>query len=48
MKRLILIAVICVTSLLSVSAQMSDTQVLNFIKQETKAGTSQSQILTKM
>lgn len=48
MKRLLLIAVICVTSLLSVSAQMSDTQVLNFIKQETKAGTSQSQILTKL
>ena len=48
MKRLLLTAVICALSLLTVSAQMSDAQVLNFIKQETKAGTSQSQILTKL
>ena len=30
------------------SAQMSDTQVLKFIEQEQKAGTSQSQIVTKL
>lgn len=30
------------------SAQMSDQQVLRFVQQETKAGTSQSQIVTKL
>ena len=49
MKR-ILLAFLCLTMLSSlVMAQgMSDQQVLQFIASEAKAGTSQTQIVTKL
>lgn len=44
---MLLISQICLTTL-SVSAQMSDQQVIQLITQETKAGTPQAQIVTKL
>ena len=48
MKR-ILILMLCFACFLGGFAQgMSDTQVMQFVQKETKAGTSQSQIVTKL
>lgn len=48
MKK-ILIMLFCLASILSGNAQsMSDSQVLEFAQREVKAGTSQSQIVTKL
>lgn len=48
MKR-ILILMLCFACFLGGYAQgMSDTQVMQFVQKETKAGTSQSQIVTKL
>ena len=38
----------CFMSVLGVWAQMTDSQVLDFISREVSAGTSQSQIVTKL
>ena len=48
MKRFLLAAVFCLSTVLGAFAQMSDTQVMQFIAKEQKAGTSQSQIVTKL
>lgn len=47
MKRFFLLF-FCVLSLTSGFAQMSDTQVMKLIQQETAAGSSQAQIVTKL
>lgn len=48
MKRILLTAVVCLSSVLGTFAQMSDQQVMDFIASEAKAGTSQSQIVTRL
>lgn len=48
MKRFLLTTALCVTTALGALAQMSDSQVMEFIARENKAGTSQSQIVTKL
>ena len=48
MKKFLLATALCLATTLSIHAQMSDQQVMNFIAQEQKAGTSQSQIVTKL
>ena len=48
MKRFLLVASFCMTGLVGVFAQMSDLQVMQFVVQEQRAGTSQSQIVTKL
>ena len=49
MKRFLLATTLCLTMSLGISAQgMSDQQVIGFIASETKAGTSQAQIVTKL
>ncbi len=48
LRRIILISVFGVFSAANALAQMSDTQVMEFIAREVKAGTSQSQIVTKL
>ncbi len=48
MKRFLLTTVLCVVTSLGSFAQMSDAQVMRFIAREKKAGTSQSQIVTKL
>ena len=47
MKKYLLFFLLLLSSTIA-RAQMSDTQVLKFIEQEQKAGTSQSQIVTKL
>lgn len=46
MKRAFLATILCFTTLCGAFAQMSDSQVLAYISRETRAGTSQSQIVT--
>ena len=48
MRRFILATVFSVLTTLGALAQMSDSQVMDFIAREHKAGTSQSQIVTKL
>ena len=48
MKRFLLTTVFSVVAVLGALAQMSDAEVMNFIARETRAGTSQSQIVTKL
>lgn len=48
MKRFLLTITLCVVTALGAFAQMSDQEVMNFIAREVRAGTSQSQIVTKL
>lgn len=48
MKKLLLATALCIATTLSINAQMSDKQIINFISKEQKAGTSQAQIVTKL
>lgn len=48
MKKYSLFLLMLFAALLPASAQMSDQQAMKFIQQEMKAGTSQSQIVTKL
>ena len=48
MKRFLLTTALGVLTVVGAFAQMSDSQVMSFIARETKAGTSQSQIVTKL
>ena len=48
MKKFLLATALCLATTLSIHAQMSDQQVIEFIAKEQKAGTSQSQIVTKL
>ena len=48
MKRALLAAILCFATIFGAFAQMSDSQVLTFISSEVKAGSSQSQIVTKL
>ena len=48
MKKFLLATVLCLVTTLSINAQMSDQQVIDFIAREQKAGTNQSQIVTKL
>ena len=48
MKKFLLVTVMCLVTTLGIHAQMSDQQVIQFIAKEQKAGTSQSQIVTKL
>lgn len=48
MKRILLATVLCFTTILGAFAQMTDAQVLNFVKSRAKAGASQSQITTQL
>jgi len=48
LKRILLTTAISVSMVLGSFAQMSDSQVVQFVMREQKAGTSQSQIITKL
>ena len=48
MKRVLLITVLCFSAMVGAFAQMSDAQVISFIKSRTKAGMSQSQITMQL
>ncbi len=48
MKKFLLATALCLITTLSIHAQMSDQQVIAFIAREQKAGSSQSQIVTKL
>lgn len=48
MKKFLLTTALCLITSLSIHAQMSDQQVIEFIAREQKAGSSQSQIVTKL
>ena len=48
MKKFLLTTALCLAATLSIHAQMSDQQVIQFIASEQKAGTRQSQIVTKL
>ncbi|MBR1666776.1 MAG: SLBB domain-containing protein [Bacteroidaceae bacterium] len=48
MKRFVLAMALCLTTVIGAFAQMSDAQVLSFIKSRSKAGASQSQITTQL
>ena len=48
MKKFLLATALCLATTLSIHAQMSDQQIIQFIAREQKAGTSQSQIVTKL
>lgn len=48
MKKFLLATALCLATTLSINAQMSDQQVIRFIASEQKAGSSQSQIVTKL
>ena len=48
MKKFLLATVLCLATSLSINAQMSDSQIIEFVQKEQKAGTSQSQIVTKL
>ena len=48
MKKFLLATALCLITSLSIHAQMSDQQVIELIAREQKAGSSQSQIVTKL
>ena len=48
MKKFLLATALCLFTTLSIHAQMSDQQVIEFIAREQKAGSNQSQIVTKL
>ena len=48
MKKVLMAVLLCFSAVLGAFAQMSDSQVLGFISKEVSAGTSQSQIVTKL
>lgn len=48
MKRILLATILCFTTILAAFAQMTDTQVLDFVKSRAKVGASQSQITTQL
>ena len=48
MKKFLLTTALCLATTLSMHAQMSDQQVIELIARDQKAGTSQSQIVTKL
>ena len=48
MKKFLLATALCLMTTLSIHAQMSDQQIIEFIAKEQKAGSSQSQIVTKL
>ena len=48
MKKFLLATALCLITTLSIHAQMSDQQVIEFIAREQKAGSNQSQIVTKL
>lgn len=48
MKRVLLAVMFCFTTILGAFAQMSDAQVISFIKSRTKGGMSRSQITTQL
>ena len=48
MKKFLFTTVLCLATTLSIHAQMSDQQIIEFIAQEQKAGTNQAQIVTKL
>ena len=48
MKKFLLATAMCLVTTLSIHAQMSDQQIIEFIAREQKAGSSQSQIITKL
>lgn len=48
MKKFLLLSAFCMVSAVGAMAQMSDKQVLDFVAREHRAGTSQSQIVTKL
>lgn len=48
MKKFLLATAMCLVTTLSIHAQMSDQQIIEFIAREQKAGTNQSQIVTKL
>ena len=48
MKRFLLALTCCVLTSLGALAQMSDKQVMDFVAREARAGTSQSQIVTRL
>ena len=48
MKKFLFATTLCLITTLSIHAQMSDQQVIEFIAREQKAGSSQSQIVTKL
>ena len=48
MKKFLLATALCLITSLSIHAQMSDQQVIALIAREQKAGSSQSQIVTKL
>ena len=48
MKKFLLATAMCLVTTLSIHAQMSDQQIIEFIAREQKAGSNQSQIVTKL
>ena len=48
MRRFLITTALSVFASLSAMAQMSDSQIMDYIARETKAGTSQSQIVTRL
>lgn len=48
MRRFLITTALSVFASLSAMAQMSDSQIMDYIARETKAGSSQSQIVTKL
>ena len=48
MKKFLLATALCLITTLSIHAQMSDQQIIEFIAREQKAGSNQSQIVTKL
>lgn len=48
MKKFLLATVLCLATSLSINAQMSDSQIIEFVQKEQQAGTSQAQIVTKL
>lgn len=48
MKRYITILIMAVAFAINATAQMSDSQIIEFVQKEQKAGTSQAQIVTKL
>lgn len=48
MKRSLLAVMLCLAAIVSAFGQMSDAQVMDFVRNETKKGTSQSQIVTRL
>lgn len=48
MKKFLLTATFCLGMVLTSFAQMSDSELMSFVARETRAGTSQSQIVTKL